>query len=134
MKKSYSGSCHCRAVTFEVDVDLREAGTGKCNCRICWKMRMWSAKVRPEDLRVTSGADALTRYWPRTIGGGFCKRCGVTPFTIAETAEWNAGRTVSINLATLDGVEPDELLSAPMQYFDGLHDNWWNAPKETRHL
>jgi hypothetical protein len=51
-----------------------------------------------------------------------------------EAAEWNDGAYVSINVAALDDLTPAELLSAPVQYRDGLHDNWWNTPAETRHL
>jgi hypothetical protein len=44
------------------------------------------------------------------------------------------GAYVSINLACLDDAEAAELAGAPVKYMDGRHDNWWNAPAETRHL
>ena len=33
--RTYHGSCHCGAVTFEVDTDL--ADLDECNCSICAK-------------------------------------------------------------------------------------------------
>jgi len=60
MLKTYSGSCQCGAVRFEADLDVG-AGTGKCNCSICTKTRLWSIKARPEAVRLIAGDGGLPR-------------------------------------------------------------------------
>ena len=134
MKKTYKGSCHCGAVRFEADLDL-SAGTGKCNCSICTKRRNWSAQVKPEDFRLISGADNLSDYQFGTMSGHhrFCKTCGVASFGDGYV-EQIGGAYYSINLACLDDLDPTELAEAPVEYADGRNNNWWNTPKETRHL
>jgi hypothetical protein len=132
--KTYHGSCHCGAVRFSADIDL-SLGTGKCNCTYCRKNRWWSVTVKPDAFRVLSGEDNLSCNTP---GGrertSFCITCGVTPFARIAAAEWNDGESVSVNVACLDDADPQELIDAPVQYMDGLHDNWWAVPAETRHL
>jgi hypothetical protein len=44
------------------------------------------------------------------------------------------GDFVSVSVACLDDVEPQELIDAPLRFSDGRHDNWMSAPAETRHL
>jgi hypothetical protein len=44
------------------------------------------------------------------------------------------GRFASVFLAALDDATEVELIAAPLVWCDGLHDSWWNAPSETRHL
>ena len=61
MLKTYSGSCHCGVVRFEVDLDIA-AGTGKCNCTLCVKMRLWSVQTDPEAFRLIAGEADLTDY------------------------------------------------------------------------
>lgn len=132
--KTYQGSCQCRRVKFEASLDLG-AGTSKCNCTSCWKRRWWSARVQPSDFKMQAGLEALSGYKPGAEkAGGFCTSCGVRTFVWVDAAEWNDGEYVSINVAALDAVPPEELLAAPVQYCDGLNDNWWHAPAETRHL
>lgn len=77
----YQGSCHCGAVTFEVEApaDLEAV---RCNCSICNKTGFLHLIVPLSRFRLLTGADSLTTY---TFNTGvakhtFCKVCGVKPF------------------------------------------------------
>jgi hypothetical protein len=133
-KKTYRGSCHCGEVRYEADVDLSN-GTGKCNCTFCMKARAWGAHIKPDAFRLLSGKDSLVGYHknPEAPLKLSCKKCSITTHATGS-AEWMGGPFVSIFVHTLDDVDPEELAAAPVRYSDGLHDNWMNAPKDTRIL
>ena len=135
MLKTYSGSCHCGAVRFEVDLDIG-GGTEKCNCSICTKMRLWSARVRPEAFRLLAGETELTdyRFDTKVAHHLFCRHCGVRPFEWVDLPNMTGGKYYNINVACLDGLDIDELVTAPVTYYDGANDDWHSGPKETRHL
>jgi hypothetical protein len=133
-KKTYHGSCHCKKVTIEADIDLSE-GTGKCNCTFCWKIRNWSVIIKPAAFRLLTGAGDLTDY----PGNGapmhhlFCKHCGGRPYGTGNIPEVG-GEYVSVYLSCLDDLDPADLVAAPIKLYDGRANNWWNPPAESRHL
>jgi hypothetical protein len=136
MLKTYSGSCHCGAVRFEVDLDIG-AGTGKCNCSICTKMRLWLARAKPENFRLVAGQAELTDYLGKSNSVAhhlFCRHCGIHAFEWVDVPNLTGAKYFNINVACLDELDIDELMSAPMNYYDGRNDAWLTAPSEIRHL
>ncbi|HZA54566.1 MAG TPA: GFA family protein [Candidatus Udaeobacter sp.] len=134
MKRTYTGSCHCGAVRYEADIDLAQ-GTSKCNCTFCMKTRSWKAFVKPSSFRVLSGSDNIKGYHKHPLAPlkYFCDVCGVRTHEVGS-ADYMGGDFVGIFIATLDNAEPEELITAPVRYADGRHNNWQNPPAETRHL
>lgn len=63
----------------------------------------------------------------------FCKHCGVRSFERGHVKEVG-GDYVSVKLNCLDDVDPAELAGAPVAYYNGRDNKWWDAPAETRHL
>jgi hypothetical protein len=132
-KKTYKGSCHCGKVTFEADLDFAE-GTGRCNCSICFKSRNWGIGGKPADFRLLTGKDDLSDYTKSPAAHNmFCKHCGIRVYGWGNIPQIG-GDYVSVSVAALDGVEPAEMLQAPIKFQDGRHDKWWEVPAETRHL
>ncbi len=133
--KTYKGSCHCGAITYETDIDLAE-GTSKCNCTYCRKARSWKASATPEHFRLRTGEDALVGYRTNehVMMKYHCKTCGMRTHEHG-TPEWLGGKELyGVYLCTIDNMDEDALANAPVKINDGLHNNWMKTPGETRNL
>lgn len=77
----YKGSCHCGAVTFEVEAP-ESIQADRCNCSICSKSGFLHLIVPLSKFKILTGRNSLSTY---TFNTGvakhtFCKVCGVKPF------------------------------------------------------
>ena len=136
--KTYTGSCHCGAVRYEADLDLA-AGTNRCNCSYCAKVRAWFAFARgAAAFRLLEGASALSEYRWTPPGReshlvfSFCKHCGVRTFARGELAALG-GVFHAMSVPTL-ALDEGELKTIPITYIDGKHDDYARVPAETRAL
>jgi len=134
MLKTYEGSCHCGAIRYEADIDLSN-GTGRCNCTFCLKARAWATFVKPGAFRLAAGSGSGVPYHkhPEAPVKYHCDRCGVHTHSIGD-ADYMGGPFVCVFVNTLDNVSPEELLSGPIRFSDGLHNDWMHPPAQTRHL
>ncbi|WP_240623387.1 GFA family protein [Brevundimonas lutea] len=60
MTKTHTGSCHCGAVSFEVEMDLE--GLIECNCSHCYRKGFVLKFVEPSAFRLISGEGAQAQY------------------------------------------------------------------------
>ena len=135
--RRYHGSCHCQAVRYEAEVDL-DAGTNRCNCSLCSKARAWFLFALGDNFRLLAGDGVLSTYeWipPGRAESGltyrFCSKCGIRMFATGELAQLG-GRFYAIHVPTLDDVDREQLVRAPLNFIDNAHDRMDQAPADTR--
>lgn len=95
----YKGSCHCGAVSFEVEAPENLEAVD-CNCSVCTKSGFSGLIVAKRDFKQLTGEGDLQTY---TFNTGvakhkFCKTCGVKAF---YTPRSNPDG-VSVNVRCLD--------------------------------
>lgn len=111
----YRGSCHCGAVTFEVEAP-EHIEAYDCNCSICTKSGFLHLIVPKSRFRLLSGGSSITSYRFNTgiAQHTFCMVCGIKPF---YTPRSNPDG-IDVNVHCLD-MPPASLSVVP---FDGQ--NW----------
>lgn len=104
--KTYTGSCHCGKVRYEVTAALDTLM--QCNCSICSRTGALMSFVQADSFKLLAGEDATTDYQfnKQNIHHLFCSTCGVRSYG------WGTGRDGSkmymLNVRCLEDVEPDD--------------------------
>ena len=110
----YKGSCHCGAVSFEVETQ-GQLEVEDCNCSICSMSGFLHLIVPKNQFRLLAGNDLLETY---TFNTGvaqhtFCKRCGIKSFYIPRSNPDG----IDVNARCLDV----SLKNMTVVKFDGRH-------------
>lgn len=95
--KTYQGSCHCGAVTYDVTAEFTEGM--HCNCTHCKRKGFLLAFVPESSFTLKSGEENLTRYQfnKMHIDHLFCKTCGVQSFSKGADPAGNVMYAVNLN-------------------------------------
>ena len=139
MTGTVTGGCLCDAVRYEVTGPFLRAS--HCHCSFCRRHSgaavLTQGRVRREDFRLLSGAEALRVYRPAEGAAVkvFCSICGSSLFG----GTWPEGPEISIRLGSVDGdpgIRPqyhtfvasrapwDEITDDLPQFDEGLPDNY----------
>jgi hypothetical protein len=110
--KTFTGSCHCGKVQFEVTSDL--ARVFACNCSICSRAGYLLTFVPEEQFKLLGGEDAMTDYQfnKKNVHHLFCSTCGIRAFGRGAGRDGKAMRAV--NVRCLEGVDLDALTVTPV--------------------
>ena len=79
MTEKKTGSCHCGAVKFQVELENGLEKLRRCNCSICRRKGSIMASVALDRLKVIKGEEELSLYqWnTKTAKHYFCSICGI---------------------------------------------------------
>ncbi|RZA01739.1 MAG: GFA family protein [Moraxellaceae bacterium] len=113
---NYSGSCHCGAVKYEVDMTIDNVMS--CNCSICNRKGHLLAFTPAATFKLLQGDDALNDYQfgKKSIHHLFCKTCGVSSFARGSMPDGAA--MCAINVRCLENVD---IKTFPIIENDGIH-------------
>ena len=111
MTQTYSGSCHCGKIRFEVDADLDHVRV--CDCSVCRRRGALIHRIEKDRLRLLVPWETMSLYqWgSRTAKDYFCPECGILPFRRPSdpTAQ-----------ELIDGTEPFDGWGVNVRCLDGV--------------
>ncbi|KAJ1834956.1 hypothetical protein IWW55_005952 [Coemansia sp. RSA 2706] len=96
---THLGSCHCRAVTWEIRAPAQLV-VDECDCSICKMVGYLHINVEKPDFTLLTGQDCISTY---TFNTGiaqhyFCTKCGIKSFYVPRSNP----NIYSVNFRCLD--------------------------------
>lgn len=110
----YTGSCHCGAVKYEIESEIKDVLS--CNCSICMRRGQLLVFVPDSQFKLIQGKENLKDYQfgKKTIHHLFCSTCGVSGFSEGQTPDGAVMKAV--NARCLENVDVEKF---PVKKFDG---------------
>lgn len=113
---TYSGNCHCGAVSFSFEHEPKIESGVRCNCSICKRKGavMSPFTIAPEQFRIEAeeGILGMYQFGNKVARHFFCKSCGIYPFhqTLRQPGYYR------VNLGCIDEIDT---FSLSIEVFDG---------------
>ena len=112
---TYTGSCHCGNIKFEVEGTLEQVID--CNCSICQRRGALHWFIARDQMKLLTPESNLSTYTfnKHLIRHRFCAQCGCAPYGEGVNPKTGAA-TAAINVRCLENVNLSSLKIMP---FDG---------------
>ncbi len=110
------GSCHCGAITFEVE--RTPEWLTECNCSLCRRVCAHWAHFERDEVQLTVPSEGTIEYvqGDRTLALHTCKVCGCTPFWLGLAPEVSTRMAFNFRMC-----EPADITDIPVRHFDGAN-------------
>jgi len=104
MTEIKKGTCHCKSIGFEVELENGLEEIRRCNCSLCRRKGAIIASVPVEKLKVLKGKDKLSLYqWNSMTAKHYvCSVCGIYTHHQRRSNSSQFG----FNIACIEGVNP----------------------------
>lgn len=114
MSTTYSGSCHCGRIAFEVEGAID--GALACNCSMCARRAslLWFVPRSRLALKTPESAVGTYLFNKHVIQHQFCPNCGIHVY--GEGKDPKGNEIAAINLRCLEDVD---LTAIPVRHYDG---------------
>ena len=98
------GSCHCGAITLEVEGTAPEQAM-ECNCSHCSRKGylLWFVPRESAHVHAADGQVGVYHFNKHVIAHHFCKQCGCAPFALGTAPDGTA--MTAVNVRCLEGIE-----------------------------